>query len=50
MHAREKKEQELERQRYEFFNKLWPMVPRKQWKSKAVSKDLKEARVEVVEE
>jgi hypothetical protein len=28
MRAREKKDQESKRQRDEFFNKLWPMVPR----------------------
>jgi hypothetical protein len=50
MRAREKKDQESERQRDEFFNKLWPMVPRQQWRAKAVSKALKETRVEGVEE
>jgi hypothetical protein len=47
--AREKKEHELERQRDEFFNKLWPMVPRQQWRTKVVSEALKETRVEAIE-
>jgi hypothetical protein len=50
VHAREKKDQESERQRDEFFNKLWLMVPLQQWRAKAVSEALKETRVEVVEE
>jgi hypothetical protein len=37
MRAREKKDQESKRQRDEFFNKLWPMVPRQQWRAKPVS-------------
>jgi hypothetical protein len=50
MCALEKKDQESERQRDEFFNKLRPMVPRQQWRAKAVSEALKETRVEVAEE
>jgi hypothetical protein len=50
MCAREKKEQELERQRDAFFNKLRPMAPRQQWRAKAVSEALKETRIEVAEE
>jgi ubiquinone biosynthesis protein COQ9 len=50
MRAQEKKDQESEQQRDEFFNKLWPMVPRQQWRAKAVSEALKETRVEAAEE
>jgi hypothetical protein len=50
VHTQEKKDQESERQRDEFFNKLWLMVPLQQWRAKAVSEALKETRVEVVEE
>jgi hypothetical protein len=50
MRTQEKKDQESERQRDEFFNKLWPMVPRQQWRVKVVSKALKETRVEAAEE
>jgi hypothetical protein len=49
MHAREK-EQESERKRDEFFNKLQPMVPRQQWRAKVVSEALKEAKAEATEE
>jgi hypothetical protein len=48
--AREKKDQESEPQRDEFFNKLRPMVPRQQWRAKAVSEALNETRVGAVEE
>jgi hypothetical protein len=34
----------------EFFNKLWPMVPQRQWRAKAVNEALKETRVEATEE
>jgi hypothetical protein len=50
MHAQEEKEQESERQRDEFFNKLRPIAPRQQWRAKVVSKALKETRVEAAEE
>jgi hypothetical protein len=50
MHAQEKKEQELEWRRDEFFNKLWPMAPRRQWKAKVVSDAPKENRVKIIEE
>jgi hypothetical protein len=50
MRAWEKKEQESEWQRDEFFNKLWPTVPRQQWRAKAVSEALKKTRVDVLEE
>jgi ubiquinone biosynthesis protein COQ9 len=50
MRAREKKEQESEWQRDEFFNKLRPMVPQQQWRAKAVSEALKNTKVKVVEE
>jgi hypothetical protein len=50
MHVREKKDQESERQRDEFFNKLRPMVPRQQWRAKAVYEALKETRVEATKE
>jgi ubiquinone biosynthesis protein COQ9 len=50
MRAREKKAQESERQRDEFFNKLQPMVPQQQWMAKVVSEALKETRVEAAEE
>jgi hypothetical protein len=45
----EKKEQELEQQRDEIFNKLWPMVAQQQWRAKVVSEALKETRVEAAE-
>jgi hypothetical protein len=50
MCSQEKKEQELERQRDEFFNKLQPMASPQQWRAKAVSEALKEIRIKVVEE
>jgi hypothetical protein len=50
MRAREKKAQESEWQRDEFFNKLQPMVPQQQWMAKVVSEALKETRVEATEE
>jgi hypothetical protein len=50
IHAWEKKDQESELQRDEFFNKLRPMVPWQQWRAKTVSEALKEAMVEAVEE
>jgi hypothetical protein len=50
MCAREKKEHELEQQRDEFFNKLWPMMPQQQWKAKAISEALKETKVKIAEE
>jgi hypothetical protein len=50
MRALEKKDHESEWQRDEFFNKLWPMVRRQQWRAKVVSEALKETRVEVVEQ
>jgi hypothetical protein len=50
MHAREKKEQESEWQRDEFFNKLQTMAPWQQWRAKVVSEALKETRVKATEE
>jgi hypothetical protein len=50
MRAKEKKEQELERRRDEFFNKLRSMVPPRHWKAKAVSDALKQAGVTATEE
>jgi hypothetical protein len=50
MRVREKKEQESERQRDEFFNKLQPLVSQQQWRVKIVSEALKEIRVEAIEE
>jgi ubiquinone biosynthesis protein COQ9 len=50
MRSQEKKDQESERERDELFNKLRPMVPRQQWRAKAVSEALKEIRVAAVEE
>jgi hypothetical protein len=50
MRVREKKEQESEWQRDEFFNKIWPIVSWQQWRAKAVSKAPKETRVEAAEE
>jgi hypothetical protein len=45
MHAWEKKEQEQEWQRDEFFNKLQPMASRRQWEVKSMFEALKEAEV-----
>jgi hypothetical protein len=45
MHAWEKKEQEQEWQRDEFFNKLQPMASRRQWEVKSVFEALKEVEV-----
>jgi hypothetical protein len=50
MRAWEKKEQESERKRDGFFNKLRPMAPRHQWRPKVVSEALKETRVKAIEE
>jgi hypothetical protein len=49
-HTKKRKDQESERQRDEFFNKLHPMVPQQQWRAKAISEALKETRVEAAEE
>jgi ubiquinone biosynthesis protein COQ9 len=45
MCAKEKKEQELEWQRGEFFKKLCPMAPTQQWNAKVVSEALKESGI-----
>jgi hypothetical protein len=39
--AREKREQELERQRDKFFNKIHPMIPSRQWKQKIIAESSK---------
>jgi hypothetical protein len=44
------KEQESERQRDEFINKLRLMVPWQQWRAKVVSEALKKTRVETARE
>jgi hypothetical protein len=50
MRAREKREQELKKQRDEFFNKIRPMVLSKQWKAKATPEPSKMTETAAIEE
>jgi ubiquinone biosynthesis protein COQ9 len=39
--VREKREQELERQRDKFFNKIQPVIPPRQWKQRTIAESSK---------